>query len=308
MAEAATARVRHPVRGYFYIAGATLCFVVSSLLARAVFTGRLLPAANASQLDALVLSQARVTVTLLVLAPVLLARRELRGLTLPRGDMIRAVITGAAGITASNYFYYVAITKTTIAVAITIQYLSPMMVLTYMVSTGKQRPTLTRVGAVLLAFVGCALAIGLKTTGLDANPIGVLAALGAAAAFSFYNVMGSALLERQERWTVFLYAMIGASLVWTVVNPPWRVVAAHYNAQQWGFIVSFALLSMLLGYSLYFSGLQYLDATRAIVTSCLEPIFAIFAAAITLGEGITVLQSVGVAIVIAATIWVQKKD
>src|SRR5205823_7299670 len=63
------------------------------------------------------------------------------------------------------------------------------------------------------------------------------------------------------------------------IYPPWKIIAAHYNWQQWLFLLTFAIFSMLLPFSLYFAGLQYLDATRAIVTSCLEPIFAILFAA-----------------------------
>jgi len=65
------------------------------------------------------------------------------------------------------------------------------------------------------------------------------------------------------------------------------------------------MLSMLLPFSFYFAGLQYLDATRAIVTSCLEPVFAILIAAAFLGEGLGPLQVVGVVVVLTASIVVQ---
>ena len=117
-----------------------------------------------------------------------------------------------------------------------------------------------------------------------------------------------ALLQRRDRWTIFLYSMVGASLLWAVVNPPWRLFAAHFSLAEWGFIVAFALISMLLGYSAYYAGLQYLDPTRAIVTSCLEPVFAIIIATVTLGERITALQGLGVAIVLTATVLIQKPD
>src|SRR5262249_19771655 len=139
-----------------------------------------------------------------VLAPVLLAQRGARGITLPRSALLRALLVGTAGITASNFFYYLAIAKTTVATAITLQYLAPIMVLCAMVALGRQRATLLRVGAVALAVAGSALAVGLGREEFKANAGGVAAALGSAAGFSFYNIGGSALLERYDRWLVFL--------------------------------------------------------------------------------------------------------
>ena len=298
----------HPVRGYFYIAGATLCWAISANLGKAVFTGRLLPGAAARAIDPLILSQTRTTIAFLVLLPALLLVRGRRGITLPWPVMLRSLLIGAAGISASNYFYYVAIAKTSIAVAITLQYLSPILVLLYMVLRGRQRATWLRVGAVLLAVVGSALAIGLGQAHFTLRAAGVAAGLAAALGFSFYTILGTDLVQRYDRWSVFLYSMLGASVLWSVVNPPWRLAQAHFNAAQWEFILAFAVLSILLAYSLYYAGLQHLDATRAIVTSCLEPVFSITIAAIALAEGITLLQGVGVAIVLVATILVQMPE
>jgi drug/metabolite transporter (DMT)-like permease len=52
-------------------------------------------------------------------------------------------------------------------------------------------------------------------------------------------------------------------------------------------------------------GLEHLDPTRAIVTSCLEPVFAIIIAAVALGETVNSFQILGIAVVLTATILVQ---
>jgi drug/metabolite transporter (DMT)-like permease len=82
-------------------------------------------------------------------------------------------------------------------------------------------------------------------------------------------------------------------------------VAAHYSAREWGFLLIFSVLSVLLPFSFYFAGLQYLDATRAIVTSCLEPVFAIVLAAVFVSESLRSIQVLGIAAVLAATVLVQ---
>ena len=90
-----------------------------------------------------------------------------------------------------------------------------------------------------------------------------------------------------------------------VINPPWRVIAQHYSLQQWLFLLVFAVTSVLVPFSFYFAGLQHLDATRAIVTSCLEPVFSILIAAVALGELVRPLQALGIVLVLLATLLVQ---
>jgi len=294
------------LRGYIAIAGAALLWGASAALGRAVFTGRLLGGSELKPLDPLILAQARVTFSVLFFAPLLAATRGRRSLALTRKDFLGFGLLGVLGLACSNYSYYLAIEKTTVATAIILQYTAPVWVLLYMIARGLQRATLRRSLAVAAAVTGCALAIGIGGPAhIRFNAVGVLAAFGAAFAFAFYNVFGHGLLRRHDRWITLTYALGAAALFWIIVNPPWKIVSAHYSAGQWLFLFVFALMSALAPFALYFTGLQYLDATRAIVTSCLEPVFAILFAAVFVAEGIHALQVVGIVVVIVATVVVQ---
>jgi DME family drug/metabolite transporter len=297
----------HPVRGYVFIAGAAFLWGVAAILGRAAFTGRLLPSGQALQpIDPLILSQSRTGISFLVLLPVLMSRRGWQNLKLPAADFGRTVALGILGVAASNYLYYLAIQRTNVATAIILQYTAPVLVLLYMVARGLQRATAQRVAAVVLAVLGSALAIGVVGAGgFRLNPVGVVAALLAAVSFAFYNIAGHRILGRYDRWIVLLYTTFSASTFWMFVNPPWKLVAAHYSQTQWEFLAVFAVVSMLAPFSLYFAGLQYLEPTRAIVVSCLEPVFSIVLAALLLGEGLRPVQALGIAIVLAAIVIVQ---
>lgn len=300
----------HPIRGYLYIAAAVFFFAATAAMGKAVFTGRLaLGDAGAAPLDPLILSQTRVTFSVLVLVPILLLRGGRQALAMGRADLLHCLLLGILGIAGSNFFYYYAIEKTTVATAIILQYSAPVWVLLYMLVRHQQRPSLTRVAGVALAVAGCALVLDVFGEGrLKLHSLGVAAAFAAAFSFAFYNVFGQHLLQRQQRWKVVTYALLGSSLLWLVLNPPWKVLAANYSRDQWIFLAGFAVLSMLIPFSLYFAGLQYLDATRAIVTSCLEPVFAILLAWIFVGEPLRAVQMVGVVVVLLATLMVQMQD
>ncbi|MFZ3263566.1 MAG: DMT family transporter [Terriglobales bacterium] len=301
----------HPnaLRGYFYIGSAALLWGISATLGRAAFTGHLFGAGALGKIDPLILSQSRVTLSLAVLLPVLLARRGAAALAVPAPDLFRLCLLGVLGVAASNYLYYLAIQRTNVATAIILQYTAPVWVLLYTLARGAQRPSLRRIGAVGLAVAGCALAVGLVGSGgFRMDVIGVTAALLAAFSFALYNVGGHSLLARYDRWKVLLWVLVGTAGFWLCVNPPWKIIAAHYGRAPWEFMALFSLVSVLLPFSCYFAGLQHLEPTRAVVVSCLEPVFSILLAAVLLGELLHPMQTVGIVLVLLAIVLIQMPE
>jgi drug/metabolite transporter (DMT)-like permease len=302
----------HPLRGYFFIASAAFLWGVSAALGRAIFTGKLpLSAAAIRPIDPLILSQTRTTFSLLVLLPLLVASQGWQRIKLPARDLAYCFLLGTLGVAVSNYFYYVAIQRTNVATAIIVQYTAPVWVLFYVVVCGQQKLSLQKVVAVALAVTGIALVIGIVGTSnhgraLRLDSYGLIAALLASFSFAFYNVGGHRILARHDRWRVLVWTLTAAAAFWLVVNPPWKIVAAHYAPVQWLFLFVFSMISVLGAFSLYFLGLQHLEPTRAIIASCLEPVFSIVLAALLLGEVLRPMQTLGIILVLAAIVIVQR--
>jgi drug/metabolite transporter (DMT)-like permease len=300
------------LRGYFFIASAAFLWGISAALGRAVFTGKLL-LSNASlrPIDPLVLSQTRTTFSLLVLLPILVGAKGWQRIKLPARDLASCLLLGIFGVAVSNYFYYVAIQRTNVATAIIVQYTAPVWVLIYVVARGQQRLTPQKVAAVALTVTGIALVInllGAKGAALRLDSYGMIAALLASFSFAFYNVAGHHILARYDRWRVLVWTFTAAAAFWLIVNPPWKIAAAHYAPAQWLFLFAFSMISVLGPFSLYFRGLQHLEPTRAIIASCLEPVFSILLAALLLGEVLRPIQTLGIVFVLAAIVIVQRPE
>ena len=306
----AAAVPRHAIRGYLSIAAAAFCWGGAASLARAVFTGRLFSNSHALRpIGPVVLTQTRISFAFLILLPLVLLAGGRSALELPRKQLWRCFVLGILGMSMANFFYYLSVAKTSVATAIILFYTAPVWVLLYQLARGRQRATTRRVSAVAAAVVGCALAIGIGgPEHLRVNGVGLAAGLLGAGAFAFYNVYGHGVLSQLERWRVLVWAFFGATLFWMIVSPPWVLAAAHYSAGQWAFMTVFAVISILLPFSFYFIGLQYLDATRAVVTSCLQPVFAILFATAFISESLHWLQLVGIVIVLAASVAIQLPD
>lgn len=284
-------------------------------MGRAVFTHRVHVAGQyIGVVDPLILAQSRSTMSLLMLFPILFVTRR-ASLRVNARHVAQFFLLGILGLAAANFFYYFAIQKTTVATAIVLQYVAPIWVLLYMLARRLQRSTAQRVIGVVLAVLGCGIAVGLVAartgfpwiglSGARFNAIGVIAAELAAVSFAFYNVYAQHLVQTYDRWTVLVYSLLGAAVFWLVVNPPWKIAAQHYSGGQWLFLLAFAITSMLIPFSFYFAGLQHLDPTRAVVTACLEPVWAIALTALFLEEFVSPMQVLGIILVLVATVLVQ---
>ena len=293
----------HSWRGYCLIAAATCCWAGAATIGKAVFNGQLF--AGRPPISPLVLTQFRSTFTVLLLALFLLFRFGPGFFRIPRRELILCVLAGTLGTAGSNFFYYYAVARTSVAVAITLQYTAPVWVLVAMSLVRRESPSLRRVAAVALALAGIALTCGIFQSGLTTNAAGAAAAMVASFSFAFYNLLAPGLVKRHHPLQVMMYALLGAAVLWAVLNPPWRWPSLNLTWVQCQFLFVFACLSMLLPYVLYFHGLKYLDPTRAVVASCLEPVFGVIFAAMFLGEAVSPLRVVGILTVLAATVMAQ---
>jgi len=292
------------LEGYLLIAAAAFCYGGSAAVGKAVFNGSRW--VRGAGIDPLILSQTRSTFAVLVLLPIALLVGGRSALKADRRTVLKCAAMGVLGICGANYFYYYAISKSTVATAITVQYTAPVWVYAFMLAVGKDRASWIRTVAVLLAFVGCGLvALTGPQAQIRVSVVGIVAALGAAFTYSFYNVIGAHLLRIASRWVVLFFALLFASIFWLIVNPPWRVIARHYSRSEWLFLFAFAMISMLLPLALYLGGLRLLDPTSAIVTSCLEPVFASVLAAMFVGEKLSPLQVMGIALVLSQSVMIQ---
>lgn len=286
------------LKGTLFILAGTAFWGLSATVAKLLFT-------QTSVIGPLVLVQMRMTFScVILLAIVLVFRREL--LRVEVKDLYRFAMLGIMGMAGSNFTYYFAIRETSVATAILLQYLAPLLVLAYAALSGEEGISAFKIAAAVLSLVGCFFAVKGKGFTLESkSTLGLVAGFGAAFCWAFSNVFFRHLVRRYNVWTILIYAFSFASLFWLLVNPPWRIAAAEYSPGTWGTFLVFAVVSILIPHSLYFNGLKYLPASQAIIIATFEPIVAIISAYFIVSEILTPLQIFGAVLVIAAIVLLQ---
>ncbi len=290
--------MRHRFRGYLFILGGALFWGVSATVARFLIT---------RQFETLILVQMRITISCLILLPFFLAFRP-RLLRVARGDLLDFALLGIIGAAGSNFTYYFAIQETNVATAILMQYLAPVLVLVYTAATREEKLTPLKVTAGVVSLAGCFLAIaGRDLSVIRLSTAGLASGIASAFCWGFTNVWLRRMVKKYHVWTCIIWSFIFASIFWLFVNPPWTIAAAGYDAEAWGVLALVAVISVLIPHSLYFTGVRYLTASRAIITATFEPVVAIGTAALFIREIPEPVQIGGAVLVLVAIAILQIK-
>jgi drug/metabolite transporter, DME family len=283
-------------KGYFMVMGASLFWGASATAAKFLLN---------RHPDTLIIVQTRVTFACLLLLPYLALTRPAALRVRPR-DLWQFALLGIVGVAGSNFTYYFAIKESTVATAILIQYTAPMLVMAYAAYSGEERVTAVKLAAAAISLFGCFLAVGAYNLALlKISPLGLASAVCSVFTWAFMNVYTRHLLSRYTLWTVMFYAIASAAAFWLIVQPPWAVAALDLPADVWGGLIVLSVVSILIPHTLYFSGLRFVVASRAIITSTLEPVIAIVTAALFLGEYLAWGQAIGAVVVLCAIVLLQ---
>lgn len=200
-----------------------------------------------------------------------------------------------AGQGAFNLFFLAAMNETGVAVG-TLVAIGAAPVLTGLIARHVTRLWL---GATAVAVAGLVLLVyGQQSGSMEASPVGVALALGAAASYATYIVAGNAAEARGLETQSFLAAAFSVS---AVVTLPWLVlgdlgwVATVDGSALLGYLV---LVPTILAYSLFNRGLRGVRSSTASTLALIEPVVAASLAYLLLGERLGPLGLAGAGMIL----------
>jgi drug/metabolite transporter (DMT)-like permease len=286
-------------KGYLCVVAAAIMWAISGTTGKALFESGITP---------MEVVQVRATLASLLLA-ILFSVRRRDLFRIRRADIGYFLLLGGVAMALVQVTYFYAISKLQVAAAILLQYMAPILVALFSMCFWKERPTATKLGALVLSFLGCYLVVGgYNLQFVHMNRVGILWGLGAAVCYAGYALLGERGMHRYSPWTVLLYALAFSALSWHIFYEPFHYLRASYSLTQWTGLCYIAVFGTAVPFGLYFVGINYVRSTRAMITATLEPISAGFIAYLFLGEALAPLQILGAAFVIGAIILLQLRS
>jgi drug/metabolite transporter (DMT)-like permease len=299
---------RHPRLGYAMVLAAASLWAINGVISKVIIESGDVPAQR--------LTEVRTTGAFVLLFAALALTRP-QSLRVRREEVPMLLTFGVLGLAFVQWFYFEAISRLDIGVALLIQYVAPVLVALW-ARFAYHEPVRRRIWAALaLSIVGISLLVELWQ-GLTLDGLGVAAALGSAITFAVYVLSAERAVTRRDPVSLVCYGFLLASIFWAVVQPlhsfPIERVddsvsllgrLEELSLPVWLLMAWMVVLGTIVPFALLAASLRHLPASRAAITAMFEPVAATVFAYAWLGESLTASQLVGAFIVLGAIVLAQ---
>lgn len=198
------------------------------------------------------------------------------------------------------YFYTVAHIDVSIAAVLT--YTSPAFIICLSAVFFKERITLIKILSIVLTVIGCVFVSGV-TGGVDAvEPRYIASGVLSGFLYSLNTIFGTVALRRYHPLTVTLYTFLFAALTALPFMHLSHLASVAASGSNWLLMLSFALVTAMLPYSLYITGLKKTEPGTAAVCATLDPVTAAVLGALVLGEPVSLSTLLGIIFVLSGIV------
>jgi len=205
---------------------------------------------------------------------------------------ISVFMTGVGYLSATKYL--------PISLAVLIFYTAPFFVAIISRFTENEPITIIRLIAIVIAFIGIALALGIQTEA-TLNWQGV--AFGLLAAFGYTGLVSvsSLTMKTVNPQAVNFHCLASGSVLFVVFLLFTGGAETTISQSSW-LKLGFSSLSLTVGFMTFFTGLEIVGPVKTSMLMNMEPILTIILATIMLGERLSPVQWIGAGLVVVGII------
>jgi drug/metabolite transporter (DMT)-like permease len=212
------------------------------------------------------------------------------------------LIFGIIGMIGSQYTYFEAIAAGNAATATLLQYLSPVLIMLYLIIRWRKKPSITEIAAICAALLGVFL---IATKGhpnqLSIAPLAVFWGLMSALGGAIYAMQPGKLLKQFGAGVVVGWGMVIGGITMSFFFSPW----SFHGALQVHTIIGVAfviLFGTLLAFYLYLASLKYLKPIETSLLGCAEPLSAAVVSVVWMHVPFTLYDWIGAVCIIGTVI------
>ncbi|MGN0377780.1 MAG: DMT family transporter [Suilimivivens sp.] len=212
--------------------------------------------------------------------------------------------TGTFSVTFFNFCYFKTMTLTSLSVAAVLLYTAPAFVMLMSAVLFREKLSLQKIAALLVAFLGCAFVSGIVGGAGALSLMGILYGLGAGFGYALYSIFGRYALQKgYDSLTISFYTFL-CSTVCSFFLADRGVVAEAFagNMPLLAKTVILVLIVTLLPYLCYTKGLSGVENGTASVLASIEPVVATLVGVIIYKEELTVWNVIGIGMVLLSIV------
>lgn len=238
-----------------------------------------------------------------ILFALILLIKDRKGFKIALRDIPLFLALGLVSILFFTCCYFTAIRLMTMSTAAILLYTSPIWVMVLAIIFLKEKFTIQKLIALILAFAGCILVSGF---GGKVTVMGILVGLGSGLGYGLYSIFGTFALKNYSPYTVtcytFLIAGLGSIFVADPVDLVSKISAVENKPALFGFVLLTAVVTAVIPFLLYTLGLNMTTAGKAAVLATVEPAAATLFGFFVMKETVGPVAIAGILLVFAAII------
>ncbi len=219
-------------------------------------------------------------------------------------DLITLFLLGFLGYAGQSFSYFKALVFIPPSLVSILLYLYPVIVTLISIFVLKERITLRKITALILAVGGTILVIGFQK-GSDIR--GILLGISAAVIYSVYIITSSDVLKRNNALSSTAVIFSSASLFFFgfCMNTELILPSTSFG---WTNIFLLSIVATSLAAYSFFEGIRLIGAVNSSMLSTFEPVATIFLTAAVFNYRITLLQGGGTMLIILSAILLSLRD
>jgi drug/metabolite transporter (DMT)-like permease len=287
----------HPRTGYALVVFGAALFVANAGVSRAI---------QSAGVDSMTLTTTRCTGTAIALVLLLLVRGERLTVPTSLGEVGVVVGFGVSGVALVQYFYFVAIDRLPVGIALLLEFTAPVLVALY-ARFVRREPVRRRIWLALACSLGGLALVAQAWRGLRLDAVGVAAGCAAAVCLAAYFLLGEHSIGVESPLQVLTKAFVVATVFWNLVRPLpslWRTdlstsrsldgTLAGLSAPGWGLVAWMVLLGTVLPFLCELTALRHLAATEVALVGMVEPVGATIVGWLWFREDLSLAQVGGI--------------
>ena len=278
---------KNKVRGTTQILASGVCWALYSVLSKmAIEFGLTVVEINTVRM---VLAAAIVGIYIITFRRVSLA--------LPTGVIVSLLVLGALDYAIGGLVYIGSLHYIDAALSFLLVYSYPAMIYLASVAIGRERLKGSMLAAVVLTFVGVALVLEVGGAVEGEEWIGVWLVLASATVFSAYLMICERYLERYRSSQVSFFSLSGGAIGMLLIAPFYSFdFGLMLQPRSIVVLVVIAVIATALSMILFLMGVRHVGASRAAIITTIEPVMVVLLAWLFLGEVLSPMQLLGVAL------------
>jgi len=215
------------------------------------------------------------------------------------------ICSGIFSIVFFNFCYFSTIARMSLSAAAILLYTAPIFVMLLSLLLFRERLTLRKILALILAFSGCCLVSGVLSAAQSLTLGGILLGLGSGFGYALYSIFSRfSLNQGLHSITItdytFLFAALGSACLadFSAIGSAF----ASHGLPLLGFLILYCIVTTVLPYLLYTAGLSAVENGPASVLASVEPVMATLLGLLVFGETPTVSAVAGMVLVLSALV------